>query len=168
MPNWCEGNIRLRGNSATIKDFLRNEFVCTGYRKFPDGLESQPMVIEETSYGEVTLKVPQNMENTAFCSIHIKGTRRNFIDQNEIYVYLDEEDECNVIVIDNFKAAWGVDSAPYLEKAKKYGIDIRIVGVECGMEFVQDIEIVGGEIVKDHEIKYDDWMWECPMPNMGG
>lgn len=37
-----------------------------------------------------------------------------------------------------------------------------------GMQFSQEIEIVNGELTKEVEIKYDDWTWECPMPNMGG
>lgn len=24
------------------------------------------------------------------------------------------------------------------------------------------------KFIIDDEIKYDDWLWECPMPNMGG
>jgi len=167
MPNWCEGNIRLRGKRADIMDFLRNEIECVGYRNYPDGLETQLVEIEEF-YGDVIVNAPDNMKNTAFCRFHIKETRRNFISGKSFNVYLDEDAEPNTICIDGFRAAWGVEAEPYLKKARKYGIDIHIVGFERGMEFSQEIEIVGGELLKDCEIKYDDWMWECPMPNMGG
>lgn len=167
MPNWCEGNIRLRGSCAAIMNFIRNEIEVTGYRSFPDGLEQQPIEIEEF-YEEVTVKVPEGMKTTAFCRFYIKGTRRNFIDGESIEFSLDKDKEKDTICIDNCKAAWGFESEPYLEKAKKYGIDIRIVGFERGMQFVQVIEIVNGEVVHDLEIKYDDWYWECMMPNMGG
>lgn len=167
MPNWCEGNIRLHGKSAAIMGFLRNEIECVGYRKFPDGLESKPVEIADF-YGEISVKKPESMKGTAFCSFHIKGTRRNFIDEEfEIYLH-DDEEKINTVCIDNAKAAWGFDATPYLDKARKYGIDIRIVGFERGLQFAQDIEIIGGEIVKDREVKYADWTWECPMPNMGG
>lgn len=36
------------------------------------------------------------------------------------------------------------------------------------MEFAQEVEILRGELVKDEEIKYDDWEWECPMAYLGG
>ncbi|MBB5146203.1 hypothetical protein HNQ35_001404 [Cerasibacillus quisquiliarum] len=36
------------------------------------------------------------------------------------------------------------------------------------MEFNQDIEINKGEIIKDEEIKFDDYEWECIYPNLGG
>ena len=167
MPNWCEGNIRLRGKRNAIIEFIKNEFECTGYRSFPDGLATAPVDVE-VFYGEVSARKPESMNGTAFCSLYIKGTRRNFVD-SDIVVYVGNEDEeCCTVCIDDAKAAWGFDAEPYLDKAKKYGIDIRIVGFERGMQFAQDIEIIGGEIVKCREINYGDWMWECPMPNMGG
>ena len=167
MPNWCEGNIRLRGKREAIMGFLMNEIECSGYRSFPDGLETQPAEID-VFYGEVTVKVPDGMKGTAFCSFYIKGTRRNFISDESFEVYLNEDAETNTVCIDGCRAAWGFEAEPYLEKARKYGVDIRIVGFERGMEFSQEIEIIDGKLTKDAEIKYDDWMWECPMPNMGG
>lgn len=28
--------------------------------------------------------------------------------------------------------------------------------------------IIGGEVIFNNTIEYDDWKWECPMPNLGG
>lgn len=36
------------------------------------------------------------------------------------------------------------------------------------MEFNQDVEIYKGEIIKNVEIEFDDYMWEFINPNMGG
>ncbi len=36
------------------------------------------------------------------------------------------------------------------------------------MEFNQDVEIYKGEIIKGVEIEFDDYMWECINPNIGG
>ena len=36
------------------------------------------------------------------------------------------------------------------------------------MEFNQYIEIVDGKITHDDEIKFNDYMWECPNPELGG
>ena len=33
------------------------------------------------------------------------------------------------------------------------------------MEFNQDVEIYKGEIIKNVEIEFDDYMWECINPN---
>lgn len=35
---------------------------------------------------------------------------------------------------------------------------------EKGLEVQQEIEIIDGEIVKDEEITYDDYKWDCPCP----
>lgn len=166
MPNWCEGNIRLRGKPAAILNFIKNEIMCSGYRKFPDGLEIVPAEVE-VSYGSVIVKKPESMQGTNFCKLYIKGTRRNFLDDFEVYLD-DEGEKTTTVCIDGLAAAWGFEPEPYLEKARKYGIDIRIVGFERGMQFVQDVTIVNGEIVENSELRYDDWMWECPMPNLGG
>lgn len=47
-------------------------------------------------------------------------------------------------------------------------MDIRLYGFERGMEFNQEVIIENGEIVKDEEIKFDDYDWECVMPHLGG
>ena len=72
------------------------------------------------------------------------------------------------MLVENFKAAWSVDPEPYVEKSKKYGVDIAIVVYECGLEFRQRIEIIGGKLVKYEDTEYDDWNWEADFPNMGG
>lgn len=169
MPNWCEGNIRLRGKRNAIVEFLKNELKSTGYERLADGPVTGTIEIND-EYGEVSVKIPEGKKDLLFAAFYIKDTHRNFIDGNCFEVYMNDEDvdEVHTVCIDGFKAAWGVEPDPYVEKAKKYGIDIRIVGFERGMQFAQDIEIIDGEIVKNREVTYGDWTWECPMPNMGG
>ena len=167
MPNWCVGNMRLRGKRSAIKEFLSNELESVCHRRGVLDVQIAPIIIEDDGY-EITIKRNAD-DKSLFPSIYIKGTRRNFIRSKSIVVYLDKGDEViQTVCIDDVEAAWGFEATPYLEKAKKYGIDIRIVGFERGMEFEQEIEIVNGELVKDDEITYDNWLWECPMPNMGG
>ena len=166
MPNWCEGNIRLRGKRENIVNFLKSEFsfVATPRGNFLGTIQRE-LVFEDDGY-EFGLKFPADVEDAIWPTMYINGTHRNFIESDSIEVYGDKPEI--TVCIDNFKAAWGVDAAPYLEKARKHGVDIRIVGFEKGMEFMQVIEIVDGNIIRNDETEYDDWMWECPMPNMGG
>lgn len=65
-------------------------------------------------------------------------------------------------------AAWALESEPYEGLSKKYGLDFRFYGYECGMEFNQETEVVDGETTIDREIQYDDYYWECPDPMLGG
>lgn len=171
MPNWCKGNLRLRGTGTAILDFVKNEIEIVGHAGgFYDGTRCcAPEIVDE--YGDVNVKVPEQANGWMFPKMYIKGTRRNFIDVNEFFFYLgDEDDRADVLTvcIDDVSAAWGFFAEPYVDKAKRYGLDIKIVGFEKGMQFMQIIEIVNGELIKDQEIKFDDWDWECLMPNMGG
>jgi hypothetical protein len=52
--------------------------------------------------------------------------------------------------------------------SKAYGIDFRFYGFECGVEFNQEVIIENGELKADDEIRYDDYFWECPCPDLGG
>ncbi|MEW4071696.1 hypothetical protein [Bacillus cereus] len=52
--------------------------------------------------------------------------------------------------------------------SKEYNVDIKIYIFGRGMEFNQDVEIYKGEIIKNVEIEFDDYMWECINPNIGG
>lgn len=168
MPNWCKGNIRLRGKPEAIIEFLKNEFVFTGHKPLTfDVLEFAPAI--SCDYGEVTLKRPKEADDLIFTSLYIKGTRRNFIVEDKcLTVYVDVEQEIFIVCIDDFEAAWAIIPDPYIEKSKKYGLDIKIIGFECGMQFMQTVEIVNGKLLNDHETKFDNWGWDCPMPNWGG
>jgi hypothetical protein len=162
MPNWCEGNIRFRGKPESIKKFLLNELKIVGLIREDD---YSPIVKDE--YDELSIEIPE-IEHRNYAQFYIKGTHRNFIDSREIYAYICSDDECATVCIEDFKAAWAIESAPYLAHSKNYGIDIKIVGFEKGMEFSQLIEIVNGEITEDKEYKYEDWDWESLQPNYGG
>ena len=170
MPNWCTGNIRLRGKGKEIAEFLKNELVTTGYEKELAGATSEkPTKIDDDGY-ELVIAHDEKTKDWLFRSFYIKGTHRNFIDGNTITAYMDEEDRAEgcTVCIDDIKAAWGFEPGPYVAKAQKYGIDIKIIGFERGMEMKQIIEVVDGKIARFDEIEFEDWDWECEMPNMGG
>lgn len=168
MPNWCEGNMRLRGRPEAIIDFLKNEITCVARKPGSlDVVERKPDIKE--CYGDITLKMPVKMDGLIWKCFYIKGTRRNFLEnEKSITVYVDDCTEITTAYVPDFKAAWGIKPEPYVEKSKKYGIDIKIFGFECGMEFEQVVEVVNGTLIRNEEITYDDWAWECPMSHLGG
>lgn len=169
MPNWCEGNMRLRGRPEAIADFLKNEISCIGRTKTLDTVEAEPKFTND-GY-ECIIEMPDVVLETmhGWRSFYIKGTRRNFFEgQEKIYVDIDDDEDITVSFVDGFKAAWAIDPAPYVAKSKKYGVDIKIFGFEKGMQFMQLVEVVNGELMRNDEITFDDWRWECPMPHMGG
>lgn len=84
------------------------------------------------------------------------------------YIYTCMIDEKEPIVAIDFKAAWRIEVETLSEISKKYNIDFKIYAFEMGMEFNQDIEIIKGQIIKNEEITFNNYGWECIDPTMGG
>ena len=148
MPNWAKGSLKLRGKSENIASALKE------------------MLLSNT----VTLEVEYNGDLLIFNSkdpyFYINGTRRAFINQKQIEVWLEEE-FCTV-ELDNFEQAWSAIPEKYQEISSKFDVDIKIFTFECGMEFTQEIEISKGKIIKIVCNEYDDYQWEVPFSNLGG
>ena len=148
MPNWAEGSLKLRGRSENIASALKQMLL-------------NDTVALEDEWDGTLLK----FNNTA-PYFYINETRRAFIDQEQIEVWLEEE-FC-IVELDNFKQAWGAIPENYQEISSKFDVDIKIFTFECGMEFTQEIEISKGEIIKNVCYEYDNYQWEVPFSNLGG
>ena len=162
MANWCEGNVRFRGTKENIKNFLDNEIVyMTG--GFDDLKEEKPEQVGNEY--EYILILPY-----ARSSFYIRNTKRNFFFTDRLeFCWPDCEDNEEIIVcIDKFNAAWEFSESGWLEHAKNYGIDIRLFGCERGMEFSQVMTITRDGTVSNNKVKYTNYQWECPFPNLGG
>ena len=164
MPNWCEGNLKIRGKKETIIKFLEEGTSLLEGLWEPKEIKPE---IEINNCDEIEIKNLDKLKGVDY--LYIKGTRRNFIDpvENEIYIHdIDEKEQ--IICLKNFKAAWGIDADALRVISDRYDIDIKIYAFEMGMEFNQDIEIIKGNIIKDDEIKFENYQWECIEPNLGG
>lgn len=162
MPNWCEGILKIRGKQEDVFNLLA------------DNLQVLKTVIIEEPKFDIREEVDKEaieiyredgtiyVEKTA----HIKGTRRNFVEPNDISVW--KRKDGNACVAVEFKAAWDVESEPYIELSKAYSVDIKIEAFERGMEFSRYILIENGDLKEDKETTYEDYVWECVMPNLGG
>lgn len=160
MPNWCKGDLKVRGTKENIKKFL-----LEGLQPISKGfLNLEPVETQIICDDDWEFKIKS--ETGAF---YINGTRRNFIDNDIIETYINEwEDEEGVIVLEDYKAAWGIETEPLAAISEKFNIDFKILGFEQGMEFNQDVEIIKGKIIKDEEIEFYDYKWECIRPHIGG
>lgn len=153
MPNWIEGTLKLRGASENLKRF------------FSEGLESSSWFGEETPLGDF---VECDFDGE-YCEVNLKNephvcnTRRAFITGS----YVGWEKAYDTVAVE-VKQAWSFDTDQWIAISKKYDLDIRLFGFECGMQFMQSIEIIKGELTIDECIECDDYVWECPMPLLGG
>ncbi|WP_455938974.1 hypothetical protein [Gemella morbillorum] len=164
MPNWCEGYLKIRGKKKDLINFIENEIV----------LIKQESIISEPQYIDVKMQ-----DDGIDCSfkynksfkefLYLKGTRRFFIESEEIAFYYgyDEDEVCYLTL--NIKQAWGIDIQSLLvEHSKKYSVDFNIFASECGMEFEQYITVVGGKLLRNEERDYTDFRFEAINPDLGG
>lgn len=156
MPNWIEGTLKLRGKRVDIIRFFR------------EGLESSTPIDSEN---QVTDYSDDDVLEFDFKDWpYIKGTRRAFITDN--YAYMDRDEGVICVYV---KQAWafyaGVDSGDqnkWKAISDEYNLDIKLFGIESGMEFIQEMIIIRGREPIVNEWEYEDWDWECPFPEMGG
>lgn len=167
MPNWCEGKLKVRGKKENIMKWLTE---CVAVWE-PDVEKGKPLydaLVYRKDVNSVSFTCDDDEIHVSVKrDAHIAGTRRNFVEKYENDFLLGAEDGKDIIILP-VKAAWALESEPYEEMSKKYGLDFRFYGYECGMEFNQEIEVVNGETTIDREIQYDYYYWECPDPMLGG
>ena len=164
MPNWVEGNLKIRGSIEDIKNFIEHEMVWGQ----TSNLENAKVDIYELD-GEIDVYRP-NREIPDY--LWING-QRNYVkpDGNCFSAYWDPRNkrpDTVVMVFEGYHAAWSVDVEPYIRFSNEYNIDFRIIGFEQGMQFGVDISIEGGHLVKAEYLKYENWDWDCPFPYLGG
>ena len=156
MPNWIEGTLKLRGKTEGLKKFFTEYLDPSSYfgeiRTIDEFIELD-FDDDRKSYSVDIKDEP-----------HIRNSCRAFLGEED-YVYWTGERDTIVLKV---KQAWAFDVEPFKAISKECGLDVRLFGFECGMQFCQEIEIIDGEVIFDNTIKYDDWYWECPMPNLGG
>jgi len=163
MPNWIEGTMKLRGKLQDIRRFFLEGLEPSNQ---PDPKDRIGQICDRSTEGELYFKFSNEP--------HIVGTRRAFITDHSAFMY-DEDGVDNGVVCVNIKQAWAFtagqdtrDLDKWVEISKKYNVDIKLYGIERGMEFTQEIIILRGEKPIVNEKQYEDWEWDCPFPNMGG
>jgi hypothetical protein len=152
MPNWCEGWIKFRGSKESLMKFIKSEFN-----------DSEPVF--EEKYDEL-------MPNIPFENIFLNSLVRSYVSAEDAknsddYICFGE-DGLGVFCI-KIKHAWCVNRQGYPKLAKKYGLDIRGKCYECGMNFAEEFEYKSnGDEVLYNVHEFEDYIWECECPTLGG
>ena len=76
--------------------------------------------------------------------------------------------EDQVLFVDSFKSAWGIDDEYFRKAAVDYKVDIRLFVWERGMEWSSKATYFRDGRVEEDSQTYSDWMWESALPNYGG
>ena len=177
MPNSISGSLKIRGKYDDVKRFF--EEVLNTYRcEWDDEKKISKNVVNEKSdwlvgmeeYGEVgerSLEI--NIKPGEW--VYVEGTSRAFITSDFICMYERKNRAGSIIPTVAFceiRQAWCFRKSDWLKIAKEYNVDVRVWGLERGMEFGQETIIENGTVTKDEEFYYKDWDWESPMPWLGG
>lgn len=162
MPNWCEGMLKIRGKQEDVFNLLADNL-----QVWKTIIIKEPKLNMREEIDKEAIVVDKEGESIwVKKTAYIKGTHRNFVEPNDINVWKGKDGNACIAV--EFKAAWDVESEPYIKLSKAYNVDIKIEAFERGMEFSRYILIENGNLKEDKETEYDDYVWECVMPNLGG
>lgn len=157
MPNWIEGTMKVRGTKDNIVKFFTE-----GTNKYKFNYETCEMDLQPKDY--ISIREYDDGTEIDLGECYIEGTRRAFIDYCNAYLYDDEE----CIATADIRQAWSFEAEDFEALKEKWDLDFRLFGIECGMEFAQEVIAERGKEVVDNCIDYADFRWECPFPNMGG
>ncbi len=146
MSNWCEGNLRIRGTVKQIREFMRLAVDLDAIKKY----------IETDTSLDIYLKRGATW---------IIGSQRAFI-MGEICITANSPREKKSAAL-AYMSASNAEPAILLALARESGVDIKLYAFERGQQFNRNIEIIGGKLVKDETIEFDDYDWECICPLIG-
>lgn len=171
MPNWCKGVLKVKGKKKDLLTFLNNGIERYGYPRDENGEYTKyPLNIQTDEYGETFVNHTDEKDNSW---LYFKDSRRCFI-ETSISWYWDTSDvedlEEEYIKCLDIKQAWRLEPDYFKTISEIYNIDFKIIGIECGMGFSQEIEVVKGEITyKENVFKdYKEFEWEVYDPRLGG
>ena len=173
MPNWCAGTLKIRGEGSGIRNFIENGLTLySGSFDHPTVVDKSKWLYVDYTYYVDTCDdkwVGYHITPPYYEGVHVNDTNRAFICGDQyLEIPCGESESSKIISCLNFKQAWDIRSSDWVGLSKKWNLDFRLFGFESGMEFCREVEVIKGEITMDKTIKYDDWLWECPMPGMGG
>lgn len=161
MPNWCTGDLKVRGKYKDIKEFLSKEMFVLGGNILNRTYE--PPVIND-EYG---IEISVGNQGMWF-----RNAYRSCLNSDiDIYIDFDDENKNEQIITANLgklETAWGTDTQALIKLSEQYNLDFKIYAYEKGMEFNIDFEVHKGKVIKNDEIKFDDYIWECTNPEIGG
>lgn len=158
----------MRGPKENVKKFF-TEGINIYQLENPKNLKSTYLPIPKEEWMKVTeydngdINIYFFGENKRWA--YVEGSRRAFI-TDEIYIYKITESKDLCIGISQVNQAWGFKTDDWVEISNKYHVDIRLWGLEGGMQFGQEIEIHDGNVIIDKDMVYDTWT--MPLPWIGG
>lgn len=169
MPNWIEGNMKVRGKAKDVYNFFCEVFTLYG-GKWLKKENGDPYYLQQIDPSGVNIEYYDDCaaEITIREGCYIKETRRAFCNGEANIYFEDITTEKEVTKCIDVKQAWCWYEDGYKELSDEYDVDIKLIGWECGMEYKGELEVLRGKEPTYKETQYDDWVWETECPTLGG
>lgn len=175
MPNWCEGTVGIRGKRDDVLKFLKEGFERYRYDRetHKNILVSSDIFKRDEAYNDEGDAIFLEVDDIAGTWIWIKDTQRAFYDdeQNPYSIVVEKQRNgelwiCRIPI----KQAWSYREDDWMALSSKYHLDFNLYGIECGMEFMIEVQIIDGKCTECKITNTDtgDWSWICPFPWIGG
>lgn len=160
MPNWCEGYLRIRGETKDVISFLKEHFFVRKI-EYDKGetksMDSDMYFINRDEYYKLV-----NEDRIDF--VMMKNTERFYILTDELLI--DKTVNVNELRV---RQAWNIKCVDILvESSKKYNIDFNLLATESTSKFEWFITIVEGNLIRNEKKTYDDFYFEAINPELGG
>ena len=152
MPNWIEGTFRVKGSKENIERFI------LGALKASDDREGGVIRDDEMFF-----------VNESGGSLWLVDSSRQFLDEEYIEPFKTKDGK--YIFSCRYRGAWGIDRERIVALSEEYGVRIKVNGYERGTQYEEMLDVDNGKIVGQRKIEYEEyeeWVWNCDMPNMGG
>ena len=174
MPNWCEGSLKLRGKYTDILRFF--EEGINAYEYGPGNNSVDYKLIPKEEWCEIEefdgeTVISNRLKSSGW--IHIEDTKRAFVEEDycSYSIYRDKNDKDCIFALP-FKQAWSIRQEDWIDIAKKYNLEIKIFGIESGTGFWCTFHVLKDGAVIENNFRqyqdYKDYVWNCPLPWMGG
>lgn len=175
MPNWCEGSLKLRGKYEDILKFWEegvNAYSHSADQNNECGTDLIPKTewyeIEEWGDGGATI----NNHIPSYAWIYIENTKRAFVLDDFCAYDIHKLENGMAIMALPFKQAWSIRQDDWIEIAKKYHLEIKIWAIESGMGFWCTFHVLSDGVIIENNFHqsddYNEFVWNCPLPWMGG
>ena len=173
MPNWIEGSLKIKGTPENVNKFIDE---CLVAYSRSSGVE--PEALPKVAWCEIDefddcYDILVDLHPGTW--VHINDTRRAFLGDNyseviRVYNHKSAGNDCFTAI--PIKQAWDFNKDDWIAIAQKYQLHVKLFGIEKGMGFYRDLDIYeDGTVYIDNRhvfTSYDDFIWECPLPWIGG
>ena len=160
MPNWCVGELKVRGTKKNLREFLSKGLMIIDRRG-----NAVDMTVEASEDGIYIYSKSSEAE-----CFYLKGSKRQFIKTNVLdFGWWNKSEDTEILfILPEFEGAYDIDVEILKSISTEFSVDFHIYGFEKGMEFNRDVMVVSGIVIRDDVIEFEDYKWECVSPSLGG